>query len=244
MLDIEKAKTIIDELIPYLEQACEELYVNECGSFSAEDGEELGFYFKQSPLVKDTFYGASKICLELNGIDDFVLKIPFSHSDDQVFYEVAGNFCMMTPDREWDYCNFEAMLYDIAKSYGIADIFAEEYYVTSVFNIPFYIQAKVTEIFENTQRCDDYYMMNNKEIKDTKDELSQSLHRENWNLDAAHINIFFLEDIYNEFGEEKTNILIDFIDKFNLSDFNTSNIGYINGVPILFDYCGFYDFNG
>lgn len=163
--------------------------------------------------------GASKLVICIDKDDDFVLKIPFTHT-----YDTNVGDVVMIPD----YCEMECDMYQEAKTYNVSEFFCEEQYIGSFNNIYVYAQERATQTtFDSNYSSRE----NSQVIKDNK------------------INNSFDDDFVAEciraFGAASTAAFTDFIETIGINDLHSNNLGYIlkdnKQIPKVFDYSGWYE---
>ena len=107
-------------------------------------------------------YGATKLVIILADCD-FVIKIPFSGSYQEIYQDETDSYeeeyidfeNAGFEDCEWDYCKTEVNRYNLAKNAGIEKYFAKTEYIGMVNNYPIYIQQKA-EIFAEVKDLNSY----------------------------------------------------------------------------------------
>ena len=179
-------------------------------------------------------YGATKLVIILPDCD-FVIKIPFSGSYQEIYqgktdsyeeeyidFENAG-----FEDCEWDYCKVEVNRYNLAKNIGIEKYFAKTECIGMINNYPIYIQQKA-EIFAEVKDLNSY-------SEEKKSSTREKCDKE----DLWCFNDCWLSDLLDYCGDKIFSFFMSFIKDNDFDDLHSSNIGYINGVPVLVDYSGF-----
>lgn len=257
-LTIEKlknlAETFVGENTKFI--SCE--YDGFMGDISGQDYEGNEFFIDS---------GASKIVLILEDIFNKVIKIPITQfefsnsteycceaSDEQLkeadccgerynciycdcphFNEdnqyCVEDFCGANSSNGDDYCEAETKVYQWAIDENLEEFFAKtEYLFTTKTGVKIYIQDKV----ENP----DSYSFNREVSEETKEKYKEITSTNN---NARILTSDFAKVIIEHYGVEKFVDLINFIGKYGLSDFHSTNVGYDKeGKPIIFDYSGFY----
>lgn len=150
---------------------------------------------------------------------DYVIKIPF--------------ICDTSLGAEIDYCEVEAMNYELAEKFGLEHHFAAckrlpAYHFCSVdydgdfavIDIPLYMMefAEVDEI-ATEDLCSDCYICDSADFSDDQ-------------KDAARI-------FSNYYTDSEVEDLVAFIDDNGINDIHGLNVGYIGGFPVLIDYSGY-----
>lgn len=153
-------------------------------------------------------------------------------SSDIYYYDLEGastiplnsNEVVTIPD--WDYCALESLIYELAVEEGLGAYFAEEGWLGDIDNTPVYYQTRCTPM---TSISIDY---NSKEYKQ-KEKHSRSICDK---LDVCCFNEVWISDFINLYGEEEFKRLNDFLERYEIGDLRSCNIGYLDRAPILFDY--------
>jgi hypothetical protein len=141
---------------------------------------------------------------------DWVVKIPL-HAD------------FSRPDI--NYCEREQFVYEQAKKRGVAEIFAESYFLMDFCGRPIYIMKKV-EANEEKVSTDLY----NKAISEGYEEDFQSMDSE------EQVEELF----YYYYGRDFLQEYFAFCEDYEINDIHTSNIGYDeNDKPVVIDYSGY-----
>ena len=158
--------------------------------------------------------GLTKAVLVFDELD-WVVKIPF-----QVDYSRSDE------DSITNYCERERFVYEQAKKRGVAEIFAESYFLMDFCGRPIYIMKKV-EANEEKVSTDLY----NKAISEGYEEEDfQSMDSE------EQVEELF----YYYYGEDFLQEYFAFCEEYEINDIHTSNIGYDeNDKPVVIDYSGY-----
>ena len=142
---------------------------------------------------------------------DWVVKIPF-------------HVGFSRPDT--NYCEREQFVYEQAKKRGVAEIFAESYFLMDFCGRPIYIMKKVEDNEEKVST--DLY---NKGISEGYEEEDF----ENMESEEQVEELFYYyyeEDFLQEY--------FAFCEDYEVNDVHTSNIGYDeNDKPVVIDYSGY-----
>ena len=188
---------------PFLEFLRENTSTNflEFKDLEAEELEKKGIYCAN---------GLTKGVLIFDELD-WVVKIPFD-----------VNF----PRSDINYCEREQFVYEQAKKRGIAEIFAESYFLMDFCGRPIYIMKKV-EANEEKVSTDLY----NRGISEGYEEEDfQSMESEEQVEELLYY--YYDEDFLQEY--------FAFCDEYEINDVHTSNIGYDeNDKPVVIDYSGY-----
>lgn len=159
---------------------------------------------------------------------------PF-YGDERYFYDLEGASCInLGPDVEpaipdWDYCRLESVIYQLAVEEGLGAYFAEEQYLGTIDNTPVYYQTRCIPLSE----CSIDY--NSKDYIQ-KRTMSRTACKK---IDMYCFNEIWIADFIQQYGEAELKRLHDFLIKYEIDDLRPSNIGYLDGAPILFDYAGY-----
>lgn len=173
--------------------------------------------------------GATKLVLfpreELNL--DIVVKIPFTHSEDEdwdseEYYPLGG-----APYGEgWNYIAAEVCIYESAKKYGVEEAFLPNTYIGEINHHPIYVQQKV-EVIDSYSPSEKHSQRSEEFCK----KISQDIYNP-FDFDWAC-------DYIDYFGEIAFEKLLNFCEEEYLSDFHMGNLGYLNEIPIILDYGGY-----
>ena len=129
-----------------------------------------------------------------------------------------------------NYNNKEMRISYYAECEGISDFFAETWYGGEFRGMPFTLMKKADT--NCTKICSDassnYYVSEQKNY----DEQSGCFDLE---------EIEFMVNLFrNYYSEEKVIDFLDFCIDNGISDIYENNVGYINGLPVLIDYAGYW----
>lgn len=192
--------------------------------------------------------GASKAVILLPNTD-YVIKIPFNsevygldHEWDEDEDEDDENqtpeeptydmYCcadsLIATERDWDYCEAEMNLYQAAVEDSVDMYFAAEGLLGYIDNYPIYWQ----------QRCIPFSSLDKDsgEVSELRSEQSRKKCRE---LGVSCFNSLWIADFIDAYGEDELQRLDSFLRTWGIDDLRSCNIGYISGLPIIFDYSGF-----
>lgn len=177
--------------------------------------------------------GASKVCIFIQGVPE-VIKIPLSSFEGETFCN-AYTMHEEYEENTWDYCRLECHNYQEAKKHNLDSYFAREWLIGYLGNYPIYAQEKVLEMQE-------YLSINNEEF--TEEEMTtrkQSAVDTCKRLNANCFHPIWVADFLEFYGEAEFKRLDNFIHEHSINDLRGANIGYLDGVPVLFDYSGFLE---
>ena len=181
-------------------------------------------------------YGATKLVIILPDCD-FVIKIPFSGSYQEIYQDRTDDYEEEYVEFEnadfetceWDYCKTEVNRYNLAKNVGIEKYFAKTECIGMVNHYPIYIQQKA-EIFADVKDLNSY-------SEEKKSSTREKCDKE----DLWCFNECWLSDLLDYCGDRIFSLFMSFLKDNEFDDLHSSNIGYIDGVPVLVDYSGFND---
>lgn len=189
--------------------------------------------------------GASKAVILIPDVD-YVIKIPFNSTVydydgideiddwkqndtvqcDHDFYSCANS--LINTVNTWDYCEAEVNLYHAAVEEVVDTYFAEEGLLGYIDNYPIYWQ----------QRCVPFTNLDNHSTEASERRSEQSREK----CKKLGVNCFhslWIADFIDAYGEDELKRLNDFLCTWGIDDLRGCNIGYIGGLPIIFDYSGF-----
>lgn len=224
-------KHTVEDLLGYLRKNS---YLEEGSNFTEDDIDSL---LNGAPEDVDYAHGASKMVLIPDEDIGFVLKIPFNgrydiayDEDDEPMddYEFFGFEGARFTSDGWNYCETEAIIYEMAKEAGIETCFAKTEYVGDIDGYPVYSQERA-EIFYCRKNESEYSEETRSKTRDKCKEL---------NVESS-INICWMTDFLAYYGEEMLKTFMTFIFDNRIGDLHSDNIGYIGNRPVLIDYSGF-----
>lgn len=167
--------------------------------------------------------GASKGVLIFDNFG-FVIKIPFSMCDGEELY--GAYEC--EEDKNWNYCEQEAIRYSMAEKKGMNEIFLKTELIKDFDTYPIYIQ-EIAEPLSSIDASD-------------KSRSSHSDADENFVRNHSDIaDVSWQADIYAVYGEDYFFEFLDFVEDIGINDLRDANVGYVGMKPIIFDYAGFYE---
>lgn len=184
-------------------------------------------------LEFEYLHGATKIVLILPN-EDFVIKIPFNGDYDyhNKFYNFCGAYSIFEEEYsedKWDYCNREKEIYLFAASNNFQYLFAKTELIGYVQGYPIYTQTKA-KIYKEDIKKKNYYQ----KLASTKKkcrEINCPCFCEGW-----------LVDVIDYYGEKEFEKIMLFLQDNELDgDLHDSNLGYIDGKPVLVDYSDYFD---
>ena len=180
-----------------------------------------------------TAWGVSQFVI-INDNWDEVIKIPFCggyafHAPDD--WEEDSDWIEVWEDWTHNYCKLSVDIYNKAKKFGIAPIFAEtKLFGTTVEGVKIYTQEKVANDYASSDKSN--Y---------TEDSLNKVKSRKN--LKYAGWGRFcskWLAKAIDCYGLELVDKFIKFCVDNNICDTHIHNYGYrADGSPVIFDYASF-----
>lgn len=149
---------------------------------------------------------------------NFVFKIP-------LMFDVNNYNCLST-----DYCAEEVSQYKEAKIEGMEYAFVktvpfDEMKIKYGAPLPFYIQDKV-EVFDKWGKYDEIY-----------DEMAEKYEN------TLRLPSLWIEDFCNAYGVESFEDFGIFVCNSGINDLHSGNVGYLDGMPVVFDYSGYFESN-
>lgn len=171
--------------------------------------------------------GASKIVIALDGVDEYVIKIPIYGSAKFNDYD----YKFEDSDRcRWkhDYCKIEADMYSRICDMGgkLKDMFAGTFYAGNYGVVPIYVSEKMPTFVSSCEASDD-------SIRKAKRILSSS--------DSVSLSLSVLGLVIDSWGTQMAQGLEAALSTFdNCNDLNSRNMGRGKDNRVRFvDYSGF-----
>lgn len=185
--------------------------------------------------------GASKIVLFYEDIENWVVKLPFFGD----YYESTGEYTNYCKANKYlpicsdnDYCEAEAYLTDKAIEYGVGDMFAKTYYLGNLNGVPVYVSEKIEETVASGRGNYNYFRINS--AKETQ----ELFNFYSYELDEAGFSPYnesTLRFFVDQYGQKKTEKMIQFIMDYQIDDLHSANIGFDKcGKIKIIDYSGFH----
>ena len=209
----------------------DEIYSDEEGDcpylYEAIYAYESDIIKKYNGYEKET--GATK-CVVMPRNCPYVIKMPIKGAlsydyneeteEDEVTYR---EYRHSNSDPRWNYCEAEALTYELAEEYGVERFFAKTFYwKMTEGDYPLYLQEKV-----QTWHCG--------APSQRSSVLACNYYEQGIIEDEVWIAFFI--DWYGIINLEK---LIDFLAEEGINDLCDRNLGYRkNGAPVIFDYSGY-----
>lgn len=211
----------------------DEIYSDEIGEGDCPYLEEAVFAYEDDIVKKYNGYeietGATK-CVIMPHNCPYVIKMPIKGirlyeynediEEDEIEYQ---EYCNSNSDPRWNYCEAEALTYELAEEYGVERFFAKTFYwKMTEGDYPLYLQEKV-----QTWHCG--------APSQRSSVLACNYYEQGIIEDEVWIAFFI--DWYGIINLEK---LIDFLADEGINDLCDRNLGYRkNGAPVIFDYSGY-----
>lgn len=198
-------------------------------------------YIKKCCGARNYATGASKIVLFYKDIENWVVKLPFFGD----YYESTGEYSDYCEADKYlpicsdnDYCEAEAYLTNKAIEYGVGDMFAKTYYLGNLNGVPVYISEKIEETVASGRKNYSYSRINS--AKETQ----ELFNFYSYELDEAGFSSYnepTLRFFVDQYGQKKTEKLIQFIMDYQIDDLHSANIGFDKcGKIKIIDYSGFH----
>lgn len=188
----------------------------------------------QEKIEVDLNKGISKFVI-IPENEQYVIKIPYSTS----YYADFKKYRNANSDQRfcWDYCFTDMITYRSAVQEGVEAFFCKTRLIGLVKGYPIYVQEKIVT-YDYLYGEDRY-----EENQFKKGSLYLSQYIENQSEDSiVDINLMWLADAIDFYGNKKVNKLLNFINKNNIGDLHTENIGYTyESRPVIIDYSDFHD---
>lgn len=204
---------------------------NEGGDYIYED-------FEEATGLKEK-HGCTKIVLFVPNIDEYVVKIPFQGTrycvwnEDTEEYELdesSGSSFSYANSRvdcqEWDYCEAEAIIYEMAVAAGVGEFFAKTFYLGDIYGYPIYAAEKIKYEWWDLP-------YGKKRVSEDSINKARNLsHCVDIDLNGEALSLFV-----EQYGYEKTSMFVDFLNELQLEDFHNGNIGFDkDGKLKIIDY--------
>lgn len=159
--------------------------------------------------------GLTKFVLDLDGENDFVVKVPFAG-----VYNSYNNECS---DYCVNHCARELEDYEDLKNTDIGFLLVPTYFVGKVGELEIYIQPKVEP-----------YSYDQHSASEESYQIAADIEYCECTADDEDSIAAFVE----AFGDEAEHILC-LLDDMGIRDIHCGNFGYSNGKLLIFDYCGY-----
>lgn len=171
--------------------------------------------------------GVSKVVFGWNDISDFVVKVPFIgegyYQEDNFLADAYSFNCASNSKDCSDYCCTEEEVYAEAEEVGIENFFAATELICEIDDVKFYIAEKAREF-----HWGDFPTISEDSREKAKGSDGTSL------LDVSFLGIF-----YEQNEDKSVDRMIQFLRDFELNDFHSGNLGYINDRLVFIDYSGY-----
>ena len=195
--------------------------------------------------------GVSKGVLIFDDLD-FVIKIPFyaewfeeeeidydEENDEPIYadgytseYAFEGTQVEgFVKENNWDYCETETLVYEVAKRNSMEEHFAQTYLIGFAKGWPIYAQVRACMF-----RSEESYSTRSKKnyTKEERETARKIREDERFYLDEE-----WLMDFIAYWGEERMLQFINFCNQWFIDDLHGGNLGYVCGVPCLVDYSSY-----
>lgn len=196
---------------------------------SEDDAEDFLDSIQYSGIpVYDYEIGATKLVI-IPYDSHYVIKIPYNMA---IHYGEYFDFTGL-PKGVNDYCQYELILYNMAKESGWADFFLPIQYLGEFKGIPIYIQNKAEDYFSCTIN---YASENSKKIVTKRIKETDFLRSFTLPFDWVACCLDWLHSL-NELRK-----FFYFLEKEKISrDLHRGNIGFYQNRPVIIDYGGYFE---
>lgn len=173
--------------------------------------------------------GATKCVIIPYGCS-YVIKMPIKgiryeeYNEDEDEGEIIyREYCNSNSEPRWNYCEAEALNYELAKEYGVEEFFAKTFYwKMTMGDYPLYLQEKV-------QSC-----------RDGKPSARSSTLACNYYNERIIEDELWLAFFIDWYGIDNLEKLMNFLAEEGINDLCDRNLGYKeSGAPVIFDYSGY-----
>ena len=191
---------------------------------------------KENPSYEYQFGDLTKQEVD-NFFEQYDKDHPEPEYNDEYYYDIEGASNIRLENGaeptipDWDYCRLETVIYQLDLEEGLGSYFADEGYLGTIDQTPVYYQTRCTPM---NSISIDYH---SKEYHD-KEKKSEKICKD---LDIICFNDIWIADFVDYYGIDEFKRLHDFLQRYEIGDLRTCNIGYLDGAPILFDYSGYRD---
>ena len=144
--------------------------------------------------------------------------------------------CFFQNQHYANYCEIEEAIYKyIEEEYPtLAPLFTKLEKIGNFYGVTVYTQPKVDEVLSETQKPHPY-------IKNSKEYCKVKKIFENYHCSTLFdLHPAWVIDVMNIYGEDILRTLAEFIYNY-VFDLHSSNYGWLQGKPVIFDYAGFED---
>ena len=184
-------------------------------------------------IYEDSEYGlgATKITI-FPKESEIVVKIPLTHDSYNYNYSEEGikPFIGAGEPDGWNYCKAENILYERAVKADIEYAFLETKLIGRARgNHPIYIQKKAEMLCE---RKDSYPK------EPEKTQKMRTYCKDNY---GRYFDAFWLLDFVESYSKDALQSLFTFLDNNAITDLHEGNLGYVDNLPVIVDYAGYYE---
>lgn len=159
-------------------------------------------------------YGLTKAVIKFPEIPDVVFKIPFTGIKYFVWNEGDCEYEFISERKyKYDYCKREFTVYKQAKKLKVEEPLARTDYLMNYGGVDIYISEYCLDYDDNFQECSE-------KSRTTAKTLCDSVGINAW--DERDIAVYLVDS----YGEEFTEKFMQFIKKYDLSDFHEANRGW------------------
>lgn len=245
----------------------ESLTYNEFHNYYEYDVQKISQkYFNQPCSIS---FGASRFCI-IPENEDFVIKVPFigesqtywfngedededllehihqnciitKEDDDSIDFIEPFTGCSFLEEHYQDYCETEIAILDyISSEYeNLKPFFCNLKEIGTFNGITVYKQSKVTPIESTKFACYDIYSSSKSQYSEKYNSLKNSCNTYESKYMMKKLNPIWLITVASLFGTNTLKDLLDFTYN-NIDDLHEGNYGWIENIPVIFDFAGFH----
>ena len=204
------------------------------GMLTTRDFDEKIVDYLPKSFEYELHEGSSKLVF-IPKDENYVIKIPYTGDSytDENDNIIDYTFAHANPESKkfrWDYCLAETLLWRNAKRSKVHHAFAKERILGFINNHPIYIQQRA-EVYAESNK---YNSASNKERNKTL----SCCYKHNVRIFQEE-GVSWQSDMLEYYGQNIFLKIMHFIEDFKISDLHESNLGYIDGRPVIIDYSGF-----
>ena len=204
-----------------------------------KDNEQYHLYNKLKDEIGASWFelGCSKIVFGFMGLGDYVVKLPLFGQWTEEYNKETDDFDIIfdeyknasSNDEPNDYCRKESEVYELLQKNGLADLAFGTYFLFSVDGVPVYMSEMCVNCGLTASKCFPF----------VSEESYKKGHQKS--MDSGYIMYDDMISVFIEqYGENMTDRLLEFISKYGIRDFHNGNVGYDSTGRIrMIDYSGF-----
>lgn len=181
--------------------------------------------------------GCSKIVFGFCELEGYVVKLPLFGQWTEKYNKETDDFDIVfdeyknasSENEPNDYCRKESEVYELLQKDGLAELAFGTYFLFSVDGVSVYM----------SEICDNCGLATSKCFPSVSEESQKKGHQKS--MDSGYIMYDYMISVFIEqYGENITDRLLEFISKYGIRDFHNGNVGYdSNGRIRMIDYSGF-----